>query len=532
MPLRYFRYFFLPALIILSLSPAEAQTPSVSATPTGDTLFIAGQFEPARQAFIDAAKASPEDIAPHLSLIRTLLRQDNWPDAVSEAQATTAKFPSSADAHGLLSLALIRAGWLEGYAGEAARSLALDPKDYWGLVATGRAQEWDGKILLARAPFRQAAAAHPEWPEAWMGLTETLSTKLEPMEKAGAVAAYLKLSPHGQPHDRLRERLSEATRSAEAIRQGFGTGTLFEHTLPLGKSGAAATETIPITFAGAYVLLPVKINGIPLHLIWDTGAGGKITLNSSAARSLKLPPLVHSFTRGVSGREDSDVLKAESLTLGERTYHTVLIGTISDLPGSADGLFGGNILRDTVVTVDFAASTMQLASGEPAAAPPVLPGDKSVTLPFHVSGGHLYTPVSVQTKRLWALLDTGASVTHLSLREAKDLLQKVPKAQLRSGTVKSRMGIGKTNQLVDYLAARSTLDLTLSQFPPTSFPMAALGLSELDREVSPGVDFEIGLLLGMSSLTHARRFTLDYPHRQLIFEYSATTRPPGKLEKP
>ena len=45
--------------------------------------------------------------------------------------------PDNADAHGLLALALIRAGWQEPYADEAKKSLALDPQNYWGLLAFG-----------------------------------------------------------------------------------------------------------------------------------------------------------------------------------------------------------------------------------------------------------------------------------------------------------------------------------------------------------------------------------------------------------
>ena len=55
-----------------------------------------------------------------------------------------------------------------------------------------------------------------------------------------------------------------------------------------------------------------------------------------------------------------------------------------------------------------------------------------------------------------------------------------------------------------------------------------IGESTLDREVSPEYDFEIGLLLGASSLTYARRVTFDYPRRLLTFEYQD----PDLLPKP
>ena len=520
-----------PILIALCLFPAYAQTPSPT-PPSADTLFAAGQFEPARQSYAAAEKAAPDDIAPRVGLIRTLLRQDNWPDALTEAQNAAPKFPASADAHGLLALSLIRAGWQSDYAKEAAQALTLDPKDYWGLIASGRAAEWDGKYAAARGFFRQASVIHPEWPEAWLGLVETLTSKSDKDEKAKATHTYLKLSPQGQPHDRMRERLSDLNRNTEAYQQGFGTGPLFERVLPKDSADKLSSETLPINFLGDYIVLPVTINGSHFRLILDTGAGGKITLNSSAARRLKLTPVAHSFVRGVSGRENSDILKGETLTLGSRTYRSVVIDTMSDLPGNADGLFGGNILRDSVVTVDYAASTLTLASGTGATAPVPASVSKSIYLPFHVYQSHLYLPLSVNAKPLWALLDTGATLTHLSLREAKSRLKDVPKTQVHSGTVKRRIGIGQTNPQVEFIASRTPSQLNLSTDPPVNIPISTLGLSELDGEVSPSADFEIGLLLGMSSLTYARRITLDYPHRQLVFEYKDPGAAAGKTSTP
>ena len=40
----------------------------------------------------------------------------------------------------------------------------------------------------------------------------------------------------------------------------------------------------------------------------------------------------------------------------------------------------------------------------------------------------------------------------------------------------------------------------------------------LDQQISPGLDFETGMLLGIPVLNQHSRVTIDYPHHLLTFE--------------
>ncbi len=501
----------------LTASPGHADS-----APTADTLFAQGQFDQAKRIYTAAILSTPGDIAPRLGLIRTLLRLDCWVDAQTAAQDAVLKFPASADAHGLLALTLIRAGWQPPYADEAKQALTLEVGNYWGLVASGRAADWDGNPNEARRLFRQASAAHPELPEAWLGLLQTLDSKGDAKEKSEVMKTYFQLTPQGQPHDREREKLEDLRRNYSAYLTGFGSDPPYrrvsDETVSKSPSEKTATPTaIKVDFVGDYAAFPVSIQGKPFHLLFDTGGGNEVTLNAGAARRLGLPVLAHSYIRGVAGKENSEIYKAASMTLGNFSYRSIAINTMSGSPREMDGILGGNILNDSVVTLDYENRTAFLAQDYSASAPLPLPGDRCITLPFRTYHGDLYISVLLNTIPLWALLDSGDEVTLLSLRLAREQLKNSPKSETHSGTTHTRHGIGSNP--TQFIASRDTSEITLSTNPPVAIPMPTIGVSDLDDEVSPGSDFEVGMLLGVSSLTYARRLTFDYPRRLLTFEY-------------
>ena len=506
---------FLLCLLVLACGGYAAPPPAAS---SADELFVQAQFEPARKAYAAAVLAAPTDPAAHVGLIRALLRLDRWDDALTEAQAFAAKMPENADAHGLLALALIRAGWQEPYADEAKKSLALDPQNYWGLVASGRAADWDGKEEDARAAFRKASGFRPDLPDAWLGLLQTLDDDKDAVEEAKVATQYLALNPQGQPHDREVEDVREVQANGGAFRRGFGNDPAFQQVEDKGHPDAVDAATLKVDFAGDYVIFPVTIDGQRFRLLFDTGAGD-VTLTSGAARRLKLPVLAHSFMYGVSGRQRTDVLKAGTMTLGGLQYRSIRIRVMNFSPAASDGILGGAALNDCVITLDYGTGTATLNPAKTAQAPPPLPSDKTLVLPFRVYKDHLFVPVWVNGRSVWAMLDTGARFTPLSLRLAKEQLKDVPKDEYHAGSYRDRVGIGDTDRRVDYVYSRDQSTLTLSQEPPVSLQTDTIGETTLDRHVSPDYDFEIGLLLGASSLTYARRVTFDYPRRLLTFEY-------------
>lgn len=497
-----------------------------SAAPLlGDQSFARGDFEAARQAYAAAVK-TPGEAGPRLGLVRTLLRLDRWAEAQAEAQTAVREFPRSADAHGLLALVLIRAGWLPPYADEAGRSLALDPGDYWGLVASGRSAEWDGRREDARGLFRRAAAARPDLPDALLGLLGVLDEKPGAAEIATVRAKYLALRPQGHPHDREVEALQQEAREAATARKaGAETDT-----------PRVATQTGPavltVDFVGDYAVFPVTINGGGLRLLFDTGGGGGVLLSRDAARRLHLPVAGRTVVYGAHGHEDADVLQADTLGLGGQVFRFPGVLAVGAAPASTDGILSGSVLGDSVLTLDFEQRKATLTQGA-GQAPAPLPGDHAVSLPWRTYRQHLFLRVSVNAVPLWAMLDTGDYQTILSLALASEQLKGVPKDEVRRATVRGGRGsaIGNSAPKEEYVASRAESQVLLSTDPPAFIPFQTVGVSILDRQVSPDFDFEIPMLLGMSSLTYARRVTFDYRRRLFTFEYRDPDAEPGPKKK-
>lgn len=527
-----FRVYALSVLISLCVTQAK----SAPAPSAGDSFFAAGQLEPARRAYLAAKNAVPEDLASHLGLIRTLQRQDDWTEALSEAQATALKFPASADAHGLLALALIRAGWSGEYVKEAAQSLALDANNYWGLLATGRAAEWEGNFKAAHCCFWHASEIRPEWPEGWGQLLVLEDETLTPRETTQLAALYLKLDPQGHPHTEIVENARDMTENGVAYQSVFTDSKTFQRVAKPAATGTeiGKEESLAVDFLGDCAIFPVTINGLPFRLLFDTGGGDDILLYWNSAKRLHLPTQAHTHIRGVGGTEKSDVLKAERMEMAGTSYRSIKIVTATSVIDKTDGILGGNILNDSVVTLDFEKRIALLTNGANAQAPLALAGDKSVTLPFHYYHGCLYIQVAINGRPVWTLLDTGASRSTLSLRLAREQLKGLPKDDIQSGTYEGKRGVGNSDSKMQYIVSHYESQIWLSTNPPVYIPIDTAGTSDLDRQISPSAqaDFEIGLWMGMSSFTYARRITFDYPRRSLTFEYKDPDIPaPAKSSK-
>lgn len=509
------------ALCLFALPAAYADTP--------DALFAAGKFEPARAGYTIAVLAAPRDPAPRIGLIRSLLRLDNWADAVTEARAAAAQFPQNADLHGLFALSLIRAGWQPPCADEAKQSLTLDATNYWGLVALGRLADWDGKKDEARTDFRKASSAKPDLPDAWLGLIDVLDDVRDAQEDKTATVAYLKLNPQGYPHDNEAPELRDEAGDA-AYHKAFNDDPPFKRTTPTQSGIDATSATLKVEFAGDYAIFPVALNGKKFRLLFDTGGGDGIALAKNPVRRLGLTPLSHGFIRGGGGRERSDLLKADTLTLGDLHYKSILIRTMRDTVAGADGILSGSVLSDSVVTLDYTSGRATLTHGAEASAPLPLSGDAVVAVPFRIYEDHLFAHLALNTVPLWAMLDTGDEQTVLSLRLAKDQLKSVSKEDFHAGTYKGRLGVGDDTRM-EYIYSPDESDITLSQSPLITISTKTIGESVLDRHVSPSYGFEIGMLFGVSTLTSARRVTFDYPHHLMTFEYVIPPPEPTPAEK-
>jgi tetratricopeptide (TPR) repeat protein len=505
-------------------------------TAPGDRLFADGKFNQAHDAYAIALKRDPKNVALHIAQLRTLLRLDNdrWREAIAEGKAAIGFAPQSADLHGLYSLALMRGGRPDAAAAEAKRALDLNPNSYFGLIASGRVSVWNEKDAEALTPLRHAVDLRPDQPDAYYYLLNALAPSQRD-EALKYIKAYVKLKPKGHPHDWALDGLantligkgSEDKVSKRRIEREGGEADI--------KAADQGTQrpvvfTTPIDRHGDDIILPVMINGARFRLLFDTGAGHGVVLTEEAMSRLSLPTLGQSLSRGVSGKEVSQIYHADTMTVGRQSYRNVVLESMTANLGDHDGLFGGANFEDCAVTIDFEKNIMTLARGKNAAAPPPAEGNHVMTVPFHNLDGYLMVPIRLadRTETEWGLLDTGAQgLGVLSLITARDLAKKLVTGGqddlvYKEVTVNQRLGVGNSAPSFTALVFRFAVDLALCQNGGTPFFMELqplYGASMIDEQISRNFDFHLSAIVGISYLTNARRVTIDYPHHLLTMEF-------------
>ncbi len=510
-------------LLVLSLPSALAQPGG-----TGEALFAANKFDLARTAFSAAVKASPKQPAPRFGLIRTLIRLDAWADALAESRNAATALPLNADAHGLYALSLLRGGQPEAAQKESDKALKLDPAAYWALIAGGRIALWENGKEEAGSLLHHAVEIHPDWPEGWYYFLETFGEHKR-TEALKAFETYRKLAPKGFPHEMALEGVEGSltfSKSFEKDPPMQSTGKLDEKALKSADDGKSPLirTTFPIERDEAnFIIIPIKIDGKRFRMLYDTGAGDGLSLGKGAADRLGLPLIAKSIARGVNGKETSKLYKAEILEVGDLRMHTIPLEGSDKSVGPVDGLFGGAIFKDFVVTIDFEHNEMTLTRGKKAVAPSPPAGFRTISIPFRLQHDYIMIPTSIADNNTWCMLDTGASgVSFMSLNLAKKIAAERGKATYQEATMEGRFGVGISNTKVNILVFFLSVPIGLMKDGRAAFHVEAnptIAASVMDTEVSRSFNFQLGALVGIDYLTSSKRISIDYPHHILTMEF-------------
>jgi tetratricopeptide (TPR) repeat protein len=534
MSVRLSRLPLVCAFVAQGLACLFSPTAGAQGSP-GDSLFAANKFDSARSAYASAVKANPKLAAARVGLIRDLIRLDAWSDAVTESKAAVAAMPQSADAHGLYALTLLRGGQPEAAQKEAEQALKLDPASYWALVAGGRIALWQNGHKEANTLLHHATEIHPDWPEAWYYYMESFDSR-HGAESHKAFDAYRKLNPKGHPHEMALEGVDGQiafSKSFEKDPAMQATGKLNEKVLESADTGKSAviSTTFPIERDdNNFIIVPIKINGSRFRMLYDTGAGDSLSLGGGSANHLGLPVLATSVVRGINGKETSKLFKADTLEVGDLVLHSVPVEGSESKVGTVDGLFGGAIFKDFVVSVDFERNEMTLTRGKNAVTPPPPAGFRALTVPFRLQDDYIFVPTSIADRTTWCVLDTGASISVMSFNLAKQIAAERGKATYEQQTVEGMFsGVGLSNTKVDVLVFFLSVPIGLMKDGRAAYHIEAnptISASFMDTQVSRSFNFQLGALVGIDYLTSAKHISIDYPHHILTMEFPETAEQP------
>ena len=162
---------------------------------------------------------------------------------------------------------------------------------------------------------------------------------------------------------------------------------------------------------------PVMINGKgPYRLVLDTGATRSAIMQrvvDDARLPLEPKPI---RLRGVTGTRTVQAAHAKTLAVGDLLIENVTLPIVPDVFGGADGVLGGEGLKDKRIAIEFSKDRISIARSHGKPAPP---GFSVVPFKYANNRG-MRAMVMVGPIRTIALIDTGsqATVGNLALRQA------------------------------------------------------------------------------------------------------------------
>lgn len=239
----------------------------------------------------------------------------------------------------------------------------------------------------------------------------------------------------------------------------------------------ASPVTVPMEWAGHLGSVSVRVNGKgPFRFAIDTGAAGSARIDSSVANALNLPVTGEARVGDPSGKNvmSAPIVRMESLEIGGARFGdlTATVGAYkSRIPGEkVDGILGFALFTDCLVTLDYPAMRMVLATGQ-------LPeANGKDVIDFHADRGVPSITIKVADTEVEADVDAG-SMGGISLPDAlaaKLPLAAPPKVVGHARTVSNEFDITAAELKGNVVFGGITLERPRVEFQPI-FPMANVG---------------------------------------------------------
>ena len=195
--------------------------------------------------------------------------------------------------------------------------------------------------------------------------------------------------------------------------------------LPLFAHAACTVSkrvSVPIVRTNGLLTVDVAVNGTPVRFLVDTGAERSVLSIPAAERMhLRRDEWVSTDIQGAGGRDRERLGRPDTLRLGELPLwrHTLVADNslvVGPLPDGVDGLLGEDYLSPYDLELDPASNTMTLYAVEGCSGrflPWTTPYD--MTPLWRPAGNILATPLRLDGRAIWAMLDTGANTSAITL---------------------------------------------------------------------------------------------------------------------
>lgn len=195
-----------------------------------------------------------------------------------------------------------------------------------------------------------------------------------------------------------------------------------------GKCGLKLAVSLPMGINEyGHPTVPVTINGTPKTMIIDTGAVDSMITTKVAVelnlprRVLRNPGAVWSFY----GKNISRMVEIEDFAVGRlRVGHMTMLELPDDRFASDAGVIGPDLLRVFDLDLDYLNAKVNFFLPDHCEGKVVYWAKDWAVVPLIVreeEPSHIYANATLDGHKVKALIDTGASVTHMSLEMARDV---------------------------------------------------------------------------------------------------------------
>jgi predicted aspartyl protease len=171
---------------------------------------------------------------------------------------------------------------------------------------------------------------------------------------------------------------------------------------------ASGTTRVPFDLANNHIYLDGAVDGKPVRLMFDTGAGN--LLSTEAAKRLGLTSK-GKLAAGGSGEELTDTgfarakqVRVGAATLADPVFAVTDLGDLPKVEGvPLDGLVGYEMFRRFGVTIDYAKKQLTLSDPKK-----FTPPQGAIALTFDLDGHFLTIPATLDGMPVRLIVDTGS----------------------------------------------------------------------------------------------------------------------------
>ncbi|MGN6155887.1 MAG: retroviral-like aspartic protease family protein [Sphingomicrobium sp.] len=127
------------------------------------------------------------------------------------------------------------------------------------------------------------------------------------------------------------------------------------------KDKAPPGTRFPLTAHAGIESIPVTVNGKAAQAEFDLGNGSGVLISRAFADTLRLKAVGRRSGGGIGGEVSRDLVRVDSLDVGGKTFRDVE-AAIDDQPNANDLNIGTSILKNFLITTDFAGRSVWLAA--------------------------------------------------------------------------------------------------------------------------------------------------------------------------